>query len=514
LSGALLQAAVEANIDKKHGGRNTYGAPTDKAGGGGGGGVAGSSSTDSSSSSMGSSSSSGTALLFFLDDLSLPARNAWGDQPTLEGLRLLLECGTLPALETDRRGELKRVEDLAFLGAMGHAGGGAGGGHGGQGGPGGLPARLQRHFFAFNLLPPSLTSINDVYGAMLAGRFGSAAAGPALLGGQQHGHGSSSSGGGGGGGGARQVGFAEAASGHGGGAAAAASAAMAEAAASQHPGAPLLDRATLGVVDGLTAATVALWRAVGAAMLPTPARFHYTFTLRELSRVFLGVLRVSTDTLASGGGGALCLLEHERGGATPPLQPQPPPPRPPRPRRPSPPALLLAVWQHECQRAFSDKLTTAREKRWYERAAAAVAARHFGPALAAGAAAWCPLSMVSFGRDEGYDEESEEATPAPTPYEVGAFGGGSGGGTAALRRRCEARLRSYNAARPAALAMDLVLFGAALHHLLVVARLLATPRGHALLVGVGGSGKQSLARLGAHLAGCQEVFQVRQRPCD
>ena len=196
---------------------------------------------------------------------------------------------------------------------------------------------------------------------------------------------------------------------------------MAEAAANQHhPAALLLDRATLGVVDALTAATVALWRAVGARMLPTPACFHYTFTLRELSRVFLGVLRVSTDTLMSGGGSALCLLEHERGARAtpPPLPPPPPQPQPPRVAlRPSPPALLLAVWQHECQRAFSDKLTTAREKRWYERAAAAVAARHFGTALALGAAAWCPLSMVSFGRDEGYDEESEEATP--TPYEVG-----------------------------------------------------------------------------------------------
>ena len=98
------------------------------------------------------------------------------------------------------------------------------------------------------------------------------------------------------------------------------------------------DNSTLAVVDGLTRATIELWRKVKSKLLPTPAKFHYVFNLRDLSRIFAGVLMTPKNTIINGG----TMKAGQDGSQT-----------------------LLGLWRHECERVFCDKLTNIRDKNWY-----------------------------------------------------------------------------------------------------------------------------------------------------
>ena len=73
-----------------------------------------------------------------------------------------------------------------------------------------------------------------------------------------------------------------------------------------------------------------------------------------------------------------------------------------------------------------------------------------------------------------------------------------------LKQTLDESLREHNEINAA---MNLVLFEDALKHVCRITRIILNPSGHALLVGVGGSGKQSLSRLGAFICG-YKVSQI------
>ena len=66
-----------------------------------------------------------------------------------------------------------------------------------------------------------------------------------------------------------------------------------------------------------------------------------------------------------------------------------------------------------------------------------------------------------------------------------------------LKKVLNGMLEDYNISSPTK--MNLVFFDDAIEHILRIARVLRQPRGNIMLIGVGGSGKQSLTRLSSYL---------------
>eukprot|EP00198_Chlamydomonas_reinhardtii_P006936 XP_001696272.1 dynein heavy chain 3 [Chlamydomonas reinhardtii] len=179
--------------------------------------------------------------------------------------------------------------------------------------------------------------------------------------------------------------------------------------------------------------SVEVYSHVCAELLPTPAKSHYTFSLRDVSKAFQGMLAIRPNQCGPG----------------------------------DPRGTLMRLWVHEHMRVYHDR-------GWVEAAMRRLLVR--------------PGDFLKRG---GTRDERVYAEVRDVPR---------------LGRVLEGDLDEYNAGGSGP-RMDLVLFMDAVEHITRIARILRQPRGNAMLVGVGGSGKQSLARFAAFLADTQ-VFTL------
>ena len=204
------------------------------------------------------------------------------------------------------------------------------------------------------------------------------------------------------------------------------------------------------MLDPLVDATLRMHKSVTVDFLPDAERFTYTWSMRELASVFSGLAAARGELYAT-------------------------------------PLKLVRLWAHEMMRVYGDRLIDEADTAKFDARLRATAKVVFKD-IELEAILAKPLLHTSFAaQPPGLGSDA-----AYVPLPVGEQGIGM------LSKTLSAKLEEYNAAHPT---MDLVLFEAAMEHVTRMARILSRPGGHALLIGVGGSGKQSLARLAAYICG-------------
>uniref|UniRef100_A0A8D0ZZS5 Dynein axonemal heavy chain 9 n=2 Tax=Sus scrofa TaxID=9823 RepID=A0A8D0ZZS5_PIG len=192
---------------------------------------------------------------------------------------------------------------------------------------------------------------------------------------------------------------------------------------------------------------------IATAFLPTAVKFHYIFNLRDLASIFQGILFSSVE----------CVKSTQD---------------------------LVKLYLHESNRVYRDKMVEEKDLDLFDKIQAEVVKKIF----------------------DDLGETVEQQTRSLNMYCHFAHGIGEPKympvqSWERLTQTLVEALENHNEVNTV---MDLVLFEDAMRHVCHISRILESPRGNALLVGVGGSGKQSLTRLAAFI-GSMDVFQITLR---
>ena len=92
---------------------------------------------------------------------------------------------------------------------------------------------------------------------------------------------------------------------------------------------------------GLVQSTIDTFNNVVSSLLPTPAKSHYTFNLRDLAKVFQGTLMGSPKFIEK-------------------------------------PIGMVRLWSHELKRVFEDRLTTSEDHAWFINQLTEITSSKFG----------------------------------------------------------------------------------------------------------------------------------------
>ncbi|KAL6424720.1 hypothetical protein ACFW04_009998 [Cataglyphis niger] len=206
-------------------------------------------------------------------------------------------------------------------------------------------------------------------------------------------------------------------------------------------------------VDYLVHGTLDIYKETRRNLLPTPAKSHYMFNLRDFSRVIQGI-------------------------------------------------FLKRLWVHEVLRVYGDRLVDETDNKWLVEQIRKTMKEYMDENMDAlfYDLVRKPRAKVTevHLRNLVYCDFHDPIADQKLYMEITDWD--------ALAEAVEEYLIEYN--EMSRTPMDLVLFRFAIEHLSKICRIMMQPRSHALLVGMGGSGRQSLTKLATHISD-YEFFQVQ-----
>lgn len=209
-------------------------------------------------------------------------------------------------------------------------------------------------------------------------------------------------------------------------------------------------------LGALASAAIDVYDFISTKLLPTPEKFHYLFNMRDVARVVQGIQMANLKNTST--------------------------------------RKLIRLLVHEISRVFLDRLITSQDKQMVFQCLQSVVRERVHDDLKAALSEIVPA------------EDKVDFNSASDSLKYVVFTDAMGEGMSAYERpydetkvdktfyeKVNYYLEEYNSAsnKP----MNLVMFDYAVGHLLHVARILRMSKGNALLVGMGGSGRQSLTKL-------------------
>jgi dynein heavy chain len=206
----------------------------------------------------------------------------------------------------------------------------------------------------------------------------------------------------------------------------------------------------------ITKATYKVYQRIIIALPRSPIKFHYIFNLRDLSKMYQGLLRSKKTTF---------------------------------PTKES----FIRLWKNECLRVFVDRLITPEDKKVVEEEIINGALKEtFGEDIAK------KVREGDFLYGDFKDSQPlEQDYDDPKLYQnLESY--------SKVTVKCEEMLEQYNTEKAE---MPLVLFNYAVDHLVRLIRVLRFKGGNSMLVGFGGSGKQSLTYLATFICS-YDLFSV------